>query len=120
MGGNTELAQQLQAKLDKARQIRKAHKENEKQPLNQSSYGESSRGDEEEGGHVLLTVTNSKGVSKPFHNREADMWGGRAGRKVKKPKVETHVAGERVRYFADDDNYDIKQMVRIIFLSRDI
>lgn len=116
MSGNSELAQELQVKLDKARKVRKSHKESERQPLNQSSYGESSRGDEEEGGHVLLTVTNSKGVSKPFHNREADLWGGRAGRKVKKPKVETHVGGERVRYFADDDNYDIKQMVSRILI----
>lgn len=27
-------------------------------------------------------------------------------------QIETHVAGERVRYFADDDRFDLKEMVR--------
>lgn len=27
-------------------------------------------------------------------------------------QIETHIAGERVRYFADDDSLDLKEMVR--------
>lgn len=27
-------------------------------------------------------------------------------------QIETHVAGERVRYFTDDDSLDLKEMVR--------
>lgn len=96
INGKTELAQELQAKLDRARQLRKNHMDEQKQANDE----------------VLLTVTNSKGTSRPFQSSESDMWGGRAGRKAKKQKVETHVDGERVRYFADDDNYNLKQMVR--------
>lgn len=97
ISGNVELAKELQAKLEKARQARKASKDE------QWNKG---------GDDVLLTVTNSKGLSRPLQNPESELWGGRAGRKAKKQKVETHIDGERVRYFADDDKYDIKQMVR--------
>lgn len=99
IGGNTVLAEELQAKLDRARQLRKYHMDEQQQARDE----------------VLLTVTNNKGTTRPFQSSDSDLWGGRAGRKAKKQKVETHVDGERVRYFADDDNYNLKQMVKYIF-----
>lgn len=35
----------------------------------------------------------------------------KGGRGKKKKKVDTHEGGQRVRYFADDDKYSIKDMV---------
>lgn len=111
--GNAELAKELQAKLNKAREYRVNHKQEilsksyERRTETQTKSSKTERED------VLLTRTNSKGVSRPLNQtNESDLWGGRAGKKVKKSKpVETHMSGERVRYFADDDKYDIKQMV---------
>lgn len=99
ISGNVELAKQLESKLEQARQTRKTKKD---EAWNKGG---------DNGDDVLLTLTNSKGVTRPLQNPESELWGGRAGRKSKKQNVETHVDGERVRYFADDDKYDIKQMV---------
>lgn len=112
--GNDELAQELKEKLDRARKFRSEHK-NEvlaKSFERRAGAGVKSRKDKE--GAVVLSTTNSKGMSRPVakSQNDSDLWGGRAGRKAKKQKpAETHVGGERVRYFADDDRYDIKQMV---------
>lgn len=105
--GNDELATELKEKLEKAREYRNAHK-SEVMQKNKAAKQEASNGEE----YVMLTKTNSKGVSKPLSRQgnDSDLWGGRAGRKKSK-KVDTHTGGERVRYFADDDKYDIKQMV---------
>lgn len=107
--GNDELAKELKESLDKAREYRNAHKS---EILHRDKAAKVEAKKEEE--HVMLTKTNSKGVSKPLsrQTKESDLWGGRAGRKKGK-KVETHSGGERVRYFADDDKYDIKQMVSV-------
>lgn len=106
--GNDELANSLKEKLEKAREYRSAHKS---EILLKTNAGKSQAPEKTEE-LVMLTKTNSKGVSKPLSRQtdESERWGGRAGRKKNK-KVETHVGGERVRYFADDDKYDIKQMV---------
>lgn len=105
--GNDELAKELKEKLEKARDYRNAHKS---EILAKDKAAKLDASTREE--HVMLTKTNSKGLSKPLsrQTKESDLWGGRAGRKKSK-KVETHSGGERVRYFADDDKYDIKQMV---------
>lgn len=107
--GNTALATELQEKLENARNYRKSHKID---LLNKQHVHKQIKQPDEE--HILLTTTNSKGISRPLqqHHRSHqqtsdDRWGGRK----KGKKVETHVSGDRVRYFADDDKYDIKQMV---------
>lgn len=107
--GNDELAKELKESLDKAREYRNAHKT---EILHRDKAAKVQAKKEEE--HVMLTKTNNKGVSKPLsrQTKESDLWGGRAGRKKGK-KVETHSGGERIRYFADDDKYDIKQMVSV-------
>lgn len=111
--GNDELAQELKEKLDKARKFRAEHK-NEVLAKSFDRRAGAAKNRKEKEESVVLSTTNSKGLSRPVTKSQddSDLWGGRAGRKVKKQKaVETHADGERVRYFADDDRYDIKQMV---------
>lgn len=115
--GNDELAQELKEKLERARKFRAEHK-NEvlAKSFERRAGGTKSRKEKED--EVVLSTTNSKGLSRPVTKTQddSDLWGGRAGRKAKKQKpVETHAGGERVRYFADDDRYDIKQMVIFYF-----
>lgn len=110
--GNDELASTLKEKLEKARLFRSSYKAEQlsKITASKSSTDRANKKDAEKD-EVLLTTTNSKGVSRPVQKyaKESDLWGGRAGRKTK--KVETHVDGERLRFFADDDKYDLKRMV---------
>lgn len=115
--GNDELAQELKEKLDRARKFRKEHKSEvlAKSFERRTQVATQNKREKEE--NVVLTTTNSKGQSRPVASfrDDSDLWGGRAGRKAKKQKVETHLDGERVRYFADDDKYDIKRMVSFLF-----
>lgn len=119
--GKDELVTELKTKLDRARQYRTDHKQEilAKSFERRSEHGEpKNRKNDNKDNQVLLTATNSKGMSRPVvqTQNENDLWGGRAGRKAKKQKpVETHSSGERIRYFPDDDKYDIKQMVSEMF-----
>ncbi|EDW51477.1 GM22547 [Drosophila sechellia] len=62
--------------------------------------------------HVLLTKVDQSGNVRPLvqSGDPNEPYGGRRGQKRGSKKVDTHVDGQRVRYFADDDRYDIKQM----------
>ncbi|EDX01790.1 CWF19-like protein 2 homolog [Drosophila yakuba] len=62
--------------------------------------------------HVLLTKVDQSGNVRPLvqSGDPNEQYGGRRGQKRSSKKVDTHVDGQRVRYFADDDRYDIKQM----------
>lgn len=106
--GNDDLAQTLKVKLEAARSYRQTHKEEVLARKSEQMLHEQHTKLQAE--TVLLTTTNSKGASRPVH-LNSEQWGGRQGRKTKSKKAETHVDGDRVRYFADDDKYDIKQMV---------
>ena len=81
----------LKAKLEKARQA---------QELKNAGQLEEQTTEET----VVLTRTDAKGFSRPI---QADVVN---EGKRRKGKVQTHADGERVRYFADDDRYDLKQM----------
>lgn len=119
--GNTEQANALRAKLAAARAHRDTHKlELVAAARARATGGQQRKPADDEPEDVLLTATSSRGFSKPLQRTAAtapaDPWGGRSarggGKKKQTKKVDTHEAGERVRYFADDDKYDIKQMVR--------
>lgn len=119
--GNAEQATALRAKLAAARDHRNAHKvalvEAAKVATKAAGHQQHTATESED---VLLTATNSRGFSKPLQRQASTApadprggrSGGRGGKKKQPKKVDTHEAGERVRYFADDDKYDIKQMVR--------
>jgi hypothetical protein len=101
--GNDDLVSTLREKLEKARACRNTNK------TNQKSKKEDKQETAEE--FVLLTKSDTKsGYSKPLERNTTsdDKYGG--GSKKKNKRVETHAGGERVRYFADDDKYDIKTM----------
>jgi len=80
--GNDELVAQLRAKISKAKEERSAYIANGGDPDNQDKP------------QVVTKIQFNDPKSK--------------GRK--KTKVETHKDGQRVRYFGDDDKYDLKEM----------
>lgn len=112
--GDKERAMELNEKLSRARDFRSNYKERQLTNAKQQKGGNKNhRAPDGEEEHVLLTKTTAKGYARPLaHGRDpdADKWGGRAGRKVKKQKVATHEDGQRSRFFADDDKYSLKQM----------
>lgn len=92
--GNEELAAKLKDKLEKAKAFKSSG-----QAAPQSRERES----------VVLSITNAAGTSRPV-TQDSERKQRPQDRKKNK-RVETHKDGERTRYYADDDKYDIKQMV---------
>ena len=88
MLGNDELAQRLKLKLEKAREAKN----------NPNLEPESETVEE-----VVLTRTDSKGMSRPIDANTLNAKFSGQGKRRKKEKVETHESGKRKRYFADDD-----------------
>uniref|UniRef100_A0A8W8I2B8 CWF19-like protein 2 n=2 Tax=Magallana gigas TaxID=29159 RepID=A0A8W8I2B8_MAGGI len=98
--GNTELATKLKEQLEKARE------NNEKYKEARPPGGENKK----EENVVVLARTGASGIARPVADREHEAQRGK--RRRKKEKVTTHgKSGERERYFADDDRFDLKQMV---------
>jgi len=98
--GNEELAIKLKSQLEEMR------KNKELQEAQVKGSGPGERSEE----MVVLTRTDASGNVWPLEmNERQEPRGGRRKRK----KVETHgKEGTRERYFADDDRYDLKEMVR--------
>lgn len=87
--GDNELANRLKEQLEKAREC-------------------SNQADKSETENIILSRTDSKGVTRPIQPRCQPK---ESSTKSKKNKnVETHVSGERVRYFGDDDKYSLHQL----------
>lgn len=89
--GDMKVVAELKAKLEKAREYRK------------QNPGAGKEGDD----RVMLISTNSSGNSRPL----AKTTKGDARSKGGKRKAETHVSGERAKYFGNDDKYNLAQMV---------
>ncbi|XP_030569578.1 CWF19-like protein 2 homolog [Drosophila novamexicana] len=112
--GKPELAAELNKQLETARKQRTELLASGKAPAAKPSKSQQ----RQERDHVLLTRTDASGNVRPLVQSrsaaaQADpnaLYGGRKGQKRAQKKVDTHVDGQRVRYFADDDRYDIKQM----------
>lgn len=95
--GNTTRYDELKDKLDKAKAFKNSRKAG---PQSSSNEG------------ILLTLTNpATGTSRPISQKD-DQKRNPQDRRNKKKRAETHLDGERTKYYADDDKYDIKQMVR--------
>ncbi|XP_066943076.1 CWF19-like protein 2 isoform X2 [Macrobrachium rosenbergii] len=94
--GNDALASKLKKKLEAARSTR----------ASPSIDGGGRR--KESGSHeeiVVLTRTDARGFSRPVNIKESE------SERKKKGKMKTHgIDGKRLRYFPDDDKYDLKQM----------
>ncbi|XP_059610781.1 CWF19-like protein 2 homolog [Phlebotomus argentipes] len=104
--GNAQLAAELKDKLEKAKLCRENVKDQVK------SQRIAPRAENREKEEVLLTATDSRGVTRPVAFKDdSDLWGGRRGSKKKRAKVETHSAsGERTRFFPDDDRRSLRDM----------
>ena len=104
--GNMSLAEELRQKMETARKQRSAFKELQKQSIfeNQSTCDKRVKEDEE---HIILTHTDKAGCTRPLPvHKVTDRRDKRNQRHMK-----THNEyGERVRYFADDDRYSLKEM----------
>lgn len=86
--GDNELADRLKEQLEKARE-------------------HSKQVDKSKTENVILSRTDSKGVTRPIQPRCQP----ESSTKSKKNKnVETHVSGERIRYYGDDDKYSLQQL----------
>ncbi|XP_048512561.1 CWF19-like protein 2 homolog isoform X2 [Athalia rosae] len=92
--GDNNLAIELKTKLEKAREARK------NASLKPTIVREET--------DVILTKTDVKGMTRPVEPR-SEYKEPKGGRRKNK-KVDTHEDGHRVRYFADDDKFCIKDM----------
>ncbi|MBN3313902.1 C19L2 protein, partial [Atractosteus spatula] len=108
--GNTNMVNKLKAQLEAARKA----KESQVQKASTASLSRKSEtqveGQEETDHEVVLFRTDQSGRAWPVSapSQPLEPKGGRR----KKPMVETHRDGERVRYFQDDDNIDLQEMVK--------
>lgn len=57
---------------------------------------------------VILTTTNARGFTQPVRGTSE------MHEKKKRKTYDTHIAGERVRYFEDDDKYSLNEMVSFL------
>lgn len=87
--GDTKLINELKLKLERAREYRKQNPDVRM---------------EDEG--IMLITTNSSGSSRPLSKPSI----GDANSKGGKRKADTHVSGQRNKYFANDDKYDLAEM----------
>ncbi|XP_033486307.1 CWF19-like protein 2 [Epinephelus lanceolatus] len=105
--GNTAMIEKLKSQLDAAHKAKESYAARKKlQETAQSKVTGRSSEDQE----VLLFRTDQSGRAWPVNapSGPQEPHGGRR----KKKAIETHVDGERVRYFQDDDNVGLKEMVR--------
>lgn len=105
MLGNEELLAKLKLKMSKAQEAKAKY-----EAAKAEGGGDGSEQREET---VVLTRTDAKGMTRPLNASEIPEAGGSGGssKRRKKEKVATHGNdGQRDRYFADDDRYDLKQM----------
>ncbi|XP_031549332.1 CWF19-like protein 2 isoform X2 [Actinia tenebrosa] len=101
--GNEDLASELKATLEQMRKDKEAQEA--------SGSMDKERREEEV---VVLTRTDKFGNTRPVNISESPESHQRRRKKEKvKIKAATHdESGQRERYFADDDRYDLKEMVR--------
>jgi len=92
------LAKELKKKLDAARAAR---------AMRGTTEEDTPAAEEEE--TVILTRTDSRGFVRPVQQfgQHVEPVGGRR----RKQKIETHDGGKRMRYFADDDKYSLRDLV---------
>ncbi|XP_061683945.1 CWF19-like protein 2 [Syngnathoides biaculeatus] len=104
--GNTAMVKKLKAQLDAAHKANESHAEQKKvhERANSNKVADSEDRD------VLLFRTDHAGQAwpvKPISGPQEPQGGRR-----KKKAIETHLDGQRVRYFEDDDHVGLKEMVR--------
>ncbi|XP_036939779.1 CWF19-like protein 2 [Acanthopagrus latus] len=106
--GNTAMVERLKSQLDAAHKAKESHAARMK--LQETAKSKQAAGRSSEDQEVLLFRTDQSGRAWPVNapSGPQEPHGGRR----KKKAIETHVDGERVRYFQDDDDVGLKEMVR--------
>lgn len=106
--GNTAMVEKLKSQLDAAHKAKDSYAARKK--LQETAQLKQVAGRSREDQEVLLFRTDHSGRAWPVNapSGPQEPHGGRR----KKKAIETHVDGERVRYFQDDDNVGLKEMVR--------
>ncbi|XP_054453040.1 CWF19-like protein 2 [Anoplopoma fimbria] len=106
--GNTAMVEKLRSQLDAAHKAKESYVA--RKTLQETAQSKQVTGRTSEDQEVLLFRTDQSGRAWPVNapSGPQEPHGGRR----KKKAVETHVDGERVRYFQDDDNVGLKDMVR--------
>ncbi|XP_056139569.1 CWF19-like protein 2 [Lampris incognitus] len=106
--GNTALIEKLKSQMECARKAKENHSARQKErEAAKSKQVPGCLQDEQE---VILFRTDHSGRAWPV-NAPSGPQEPRGGRRKKK-LIETHVDGNRVRYFQDDDNVGLQEMVR--------
>ncbi|CAI5773263.1 2 isoform X1 [Podarcis lilfordi] len=101
--GNKDLAGKLQTQLDNARRLKESGAQTQARKFEKETAGF------KEDNEVVLVRTDQSGRAWPV-NTPGELLEP-SGRK-RKQKVITHVEKERVRYFQDDDNLSLNDLVR--------
>ncbi|XP_028656231.2 CWF19-like protein 2 [Erpetoichthys calabaricus] len=106
MLGDTDLANKLKAQLDSARKSKENLSSLPKKAENKSKALKEDTEDHE----VALFRTDRSGTAWPI-NASSQLVQPRGGHR-RKQLIETHRGNERIRYFQDDDNIDLQEMVK--------
>ncbi|XP_008284931.1 CWF19-like protein 2 [Stegastes partitus] len=106
--GNTAMVEKLKAQLEAANKAKENYAARKKLQEATKANQVTSRSSEDQ--EILLFRTDQSGRAWPVKGPSGpqEPHGGRR----KKKAIETHVDGERVRYFQDDDSVGLKEMVR--------
>ncbi|XP_013869501.1 CWF19-like protein 2 [Austrofundulus limnaeus] len=108
MMGNTAMAEKLKSQLEAAQKAKENHSAKIKKHETGRSDKVTSHSSEDH--EVLLFRTDQSGRAWPVKGPSGPQEP-HGGRRKKKP-IETHADGQRVRYFQDDDNIGLQEMVR--------
>nr|XP_057935297.1 CWF19-like protein 2 isoform X2 [Doryrhamphus excisus]XP_057935298.1 CWF19-like protein 2 isoform X2 [Doryrhamphus excisus] len=106
--GNTAMVEKLKCQLEAARKAKENHAAQMK--IHQTAKSNQTAGRSSEDREVVLFRTDQSGQAWPVKplSGPQEPHGGRR----KKKSIETHVDGQRVRYFQDDDSVGLQEMVR--------
>uniref|UniRef100_A0A1A7WB14 CWF19-like protein 2 n=2 Tax=Iconisemion striatum TaxID=60296 RepID=A0A1A7WB14_9TELE len=108
MMGNTAMIEKLKSQLEAAHKAKENHAARIKQ--HERAESKTVAGCSSEDQEVLLFRTDPSGRAWPVKGPSGPQEP-HGGRRKKKP-METHVDGQRVRYFQDDDGVGLQEMVR--------
>ncbi|KAM9853023.1 CWF19-like protein 2 [Aulostomus maculatus] len=106
--GNTAQIAKLKAQLEAAHKAKESHAARRK--LHEAARSNQVPGRSSEEQELLLFRTDQSGRAWPIKSGSGPQEP-HGGRWKKKP-IETHVEGQRVRYFQDDDSVGLQEMVR--------
>ncbi|XP_069545115.1 CWF19-like protein 2 isoform X1 [Brachyistius frenatus] len=106
--GNTAMVERLKSQMEAAQKAKENHAARRK--LQETSTSNQVAGRSSEDQELLLFRTDQLGRAWPVKapTGPQEPHGGRR----KKKRIETHVDGQRVRYFQDDDGVGLQEMVR--------